>query len=277
MLENFNLASDSISNTQEEQIDSTRSHMTDTLILESVSTDSDSIASQEAIEIKPIGEEGNALSSSRSDWMVGVLLVSLILIAIIRFSFSKYLHRVIDAIVNAQTSNSLFVEKNMRNLRGAIFMNSLFFVNGALFLTQYSSELMSLKHANNSFGFFLYSLLVLLLIYLGKLIVIRTFGYIFNGTKESKEYMHTVFLYNKNLGMFLLPITLSVPFIAYHAVPYLLNAGLIMTLIFFLFRIARGLKILFRKHVSIFYMILYLCALEILPLLMIYKLLKSLA
>ncbi|MCT4623683.1 MAG: DUF4271 domain-containing protein [Schleiferiaceae bacterium] len=277
MLANFNIASDTIIKTYKEQIDSSRSNMADTILSEPISTNSDSLVSQEIIEIKPIGEEGNALSSQRSDWMVGVLLVSLILMAIIRFSFSKYLHRVIDAIVNAQTSNSLFVEKNMRNLRGAIFMNCLFFVNGALFLSQYSSELMSLKHANNSFSFFLYCLLALLLIYLGKLIVIRTFGYIFNGTKESKEYMHTVFLYNKNLGMFLLPITLSVPFIAYHAVPYLLNAGLIMALVFFLFRIARGLKILFRKHVSIFYMILYLCALEILPLLMIYKLLKSLA
>ena len=231
---------------------------------------------QDTIESVPRNfqaERGVPITSFNSDWMVGVLLFALVLMAIVRFSFSKYLFKVFDSILNYQTASNLLSEKNMRNLRGSIFLNFLFFVNLALFLVQYAVYILSLNQENNNFIFFLYSFLLLVVVYSGKAIIIRLMGYIFGAIKEAKEYLHTVFIYNKNLGLFLLPITISVPFIAPYATPMLLNFGLFITLIFYTFRLFRGFKILFRQHVSIFYMILYLCALEILPLLMIYKLL----
>lgn len=225
---------------------------------------------------RPLIKEGKLIESSQSDWMVGVSLFVVILMAVIRFSFSKYLQRLIDAIINYQVSNNLFLEKNMRNLRGNIFLNGLFFINVSFFAVLYYNYWFSGSDNKTSLLSFVYTLAVFLLIYFGKFVVIRTLAYIFDGAKEGKEYLHTVFIYNKNLGIFLLPITLSVPFIADFAAYLLLNAGLVIALIFYLFRLFRGIKILFRKHVSISYMILYLCALEILPLLVIYKLLKSL-
>ncbi|GAB7089031.1 DUF4271 domain-containing protein [Marinifilum fragile] len=225
---------------------------------------------------RPLIKKGKLIESSQSDWMVGVSLFVVILMAIIRFSFSKYLQRLIDAIINYQVSNNLFLEKNMRNLRGNIFLNGLFFINVSFFAVLYYNYWFSGSDNKNNLLTFFYTLAVFLLIYFGKFVVIRTLAYIFDGAKEGKEYLHTVFIYNKNLGIFLLPVTLSVPFIADFAAYLLLNAGIVIALIFYLFRLFRGIKILFRKHVSIFYMILYLCALEILPLLVIYKLLKSL-
>lgn len=253
------------------------------IIADSTKTDSihlnhlphrDSITS-DSIE-RPLIREGKLIETSQSDWMVGVSLFVVILMAIIRFSFSKYLQRLIDAIVNYQVSNNLFLEKNMRNLRGSIFLNGLFFINASFFAVLYYNFWYSDSGIKTSLLTFLYTLAAFLIIYFGKFVVIRTLAYIFDGVKEGKEYLHNVFIYNKNLGIFLLPITLSVPFIADFAAYLLLNAGLVIALIFYLFRLFRGIKILFRKHVSIFYMILYLCALEILPLLVIYKLLISL-
>ncbi|PXX97009.1 hypothetical protein DF185_18460 [Marinifilum breve] len=225
---------------------------------------------------RPLIREGKLIETSQSDWMVGVSLFVVILMAIIRFSFSKYLQRLIDAIVNYQVSNNLFLEKNMRNLRGSIFLNGLFFINASFFAVLYYNYWYSDSGIKTSLLTFLYTLAAFLIIYFGKFVVIRTLAYIFDGVKEGKEYLHNVFIYNKNLGIFLLPLTLSIPFIADFAAYLLLNAGLVIALIFYLFRLFRGIKILFRKHVSIFYMILYLCALEILPLLVIYKLLISL-
>lgn len=219
------------------------------------------------------GEKGIPIASYNSDWMIGVLLFAFILMAIVRFSFSKFLFRVFDSIINYQTSSNLLLEKNMRNLRGSIFLNLLFYVNLTLFIVQYLVYMLSLNQNHNNIVFFLYCFVVLIGLYGSKFIFIRFIAYIFDGIKESKEYLHNVSIYNKNLGVILLPITLSVPYIAQHAIPLLLNTGLILTLIFYVFRLFRGVKILFRQHVAIFYMILYLCALEILPLLMIYKLL----
>lgn len=252
---------------------------TDTYVLKSktVNSNDSTISSDCILETNTVpeirGEKGILIASYSSDWMVGVLLFAFILMAIVRFSFSKFLFRVFDSIINYQTSSNLLLEKNMRNLRGSIFLNLLFYVNFTLFIVQYLVYNLTLNQNHNNILFFLYSFIGLVGLYSFKFIFIRFIGYIFNGIKESKEYLHNVSIYNKNLGVFLLPITLSVPYIAQHATPLLLNSGLILTLIFYIFRLFRGVKILFRQHVAIFYMILYLCALEILPLLMIYKLL----
>ena len=129
--------------------------------------------------------------------------------------------------------------------------------------------------SNQEYGFkeFLTLLAGVCFLYIGKVIVIRGLGYIFKGDSESKEYLFTIFLYNKNLGLFLFPVIIALPFVQSFAVEWLLFIGGFVVFFFYILRLLRGLKILFRKHVSIFYMILYLCALEIFPLLMIYKLL----
>lgn len=251
------------------QISKNRETIIDTSTL--VNT-SDSITKDTTVQVIR-GEKGIPIASNNSNWMVGVLLLALILIAIIRFSFNKFLFRVFNSIINYQTSSNLLLEKNMRNLRGSMFLNLLFYVNFTLFIVQYLVYILSLNQNHNNIVFFLSCFVGLVTLYSIKFIIIRFIGYIFNGIKESKEYLHTVSIYNKNLGVILLPITLSVPYMAQHAIPLLLNAGLILTLIFYILRLFRGVKILFLQHVSIFYMILYLCALEILPLLMIYKLL----
>nr|WP_320117794.1 DUF4271 domain-containing protein [uncultured Marinifilum sp.] len=245
--------------------------------VDSTFTDSNKSIATSTVQVRPLGEEGNLIHKPQNEWMIGVSLFLLILMAISRFSFGKYLFRVFDSVLNYQSSNNLFLEKNMRNLRGSIFLNTLFITNISLFLVQYFNCFFSPENTEIPFTSYLYTLVGIMGLYLGKIITIRSIGYIFNGTKEAKEYLHTVFIYNKNLGIILLLITLSVPFIAEFSSALLLNVGLIIALIFYIFRLFRGIKILFRKHVSIFYMILYLCALEILPLLVIYKLLISIA
>ncbi|RUT78816.1 DUF4271 domain-containing protein [Ancylomarina longa] len=245
------------------------------LVWDSIDQSNDSTFTfQQTVQL-PVGEKGKPIYSRNHDWMVAILLFALVLLAVVRFSFAKFMSRVIASIFNYQVTNNLFLEKNLRNLRGSIFMNSLFFVNAALFLVQYYEEIGNRAPQKINPLLFLLFLIGLLIIYAAKYVFIMSVGYIFKSLKESREYLHTVFIYNKNLGVFLLPITLSVPFINEYAISLLLYTGLILTIGFYILRLNRGLKILIRKHVSIFYMILYLCALEILPLVMIYKLMKS--
>jgi len=217
------------------------------------------------------GIEGRQFISQRTDWVVGVLLFSLLLMAIIKFSYGKFLSKVIDSLFNYQVASNLFKEKNMTNLRGAIFMNLLFFVNTTVFIVVLINQFHTGPLPFQGIQLFFLCFLGLLGLYLIKFVGFGIIGQVFKGPRESREYIHTVFLFNKNLGLFLFPIIVSSPFIAPYAVPLLLQLGIAMAGFFYLLRLMRGLKILFKKHVPIFYMILYLCALEILPLLMIYK------
>ena len=208
-----------------------------------------------------------------NDWFVGVILFSLFLLAFVRFLFGKYLAKLVESVFNYHTANNLFLEKNINIIRASLIINILFVINISLFGINVINS--NLPSSSQEYGFneFVFLLLGVCLLYIGKFIVIRGLGYVFKGGDESKEYLFTTFIYNKNLGLFLFPVIIALPFVQSFAVEWLMYIGVFIVLFFYVLRISRGLKILFRKHVSIFYMILYLCALEIFPLLMIYKLL----
>lgn len=207
-----------------------------------------------------------------NDWLVGVILFSLFLLASVKFLFGKYLSKLVESVFNSHTANNLFLEKNINMVKGSAIINLLFVVNISLFAVNILNQNTISSVQEYGFKEFTLIFIAVLSLYIGKVVVVRSLGYVFKGNNESKEYVFTTFLYNKNLGLFLFPVIIALPFVQAHAVRWLMYIGVFMIFFFFVLRIARGLKILFRKHVSIFYMILYLCALEIFPLLMIYKL-----
>lgn len=208
-----------------------------------------------------------------NDWFVGVILFSLFLLASVRFLFGKYLSKLVESIFNFHTANNLFLERNINIIKASTIINILFVVNISLFVINVMNH--SSVSSSQEYGFkeFVFLLVGVFFLYIGKVIVVRGLGYVFKGDNESKEYLFTIFLYNKNIGLFLFPVIIALPFVQSFAVGWLMYIGGLMILFFYVLRILRGVKILFRKHVSIFYMILYLCALEIFPLLIIYKLL----
>ncbi len=208
-----------------------------------------------------------------NDWLIGVLLASLFLLTAAKFLFGKYLSKLVESIFNFRTGNNLFLDKNINMAKGSAIVNFMFVVNISMFAINIMNYNANSSDQIHGFKEFILILSGLVLLYLGKIVVIRSLGYIFKASNDSKEYLFTTFLYNKNLGLFLFPVIIGLPFVQPYVAKSLINIGLLMVFFFFILRIARGLKILFRKHVSIFYMILYLCALEIFPLLMIYKLL----
>jgi hypothetical protein len=90
---------------------------------------------------------------------------------------------------------------------------------------------------------------------------------------EVQEYLFSITVFNRVLGLFLLPLTAIIAFVPLYDPQPLIFTGISVVLIFYLMSLKRGAKIFLRKHFSISYLILYLCTLEFLPLLLIYNIL----
>jgi len=150
-------------------------------------------------------------------------------------------------------------------------LNSLFSINLSLFITYalYHSQLNIFKD-NLAGSFFLYFGCIVLL-YALKSFTCRIIGYVFRKEKPCKEYIHSFYLMNKNMGLFLFPLLLTIPFISSEFSSYVINIGLGIIGYFFLFRYVRGLQIIFQYNLSLFYMFLYFCTMELAPLFLIYK------
>jgi hypothetical protein len=120
---------------------------------------------------------------------------------------------------------------------------------------------------------FMYMCLFFLGLYFGKFICLTIAGYIFNTNELVQTYIFVVFMINKVLGILLIPFIGILAFARPVLHPFAIwGAGFLMALLI-LYRYLFSLTSVRNKlHVSSFHFFLYLCAFEIIPLLILYKL-----
>ncbi len=211
------------------------------------------------------------------DWITILLIASFLLLGWIRLFNKKYLISLVKSIISFQESNTLYREKNTLMERASFMVNLLFLSNISVFVIQ-------LRHfwklsLNNIDDLTLYFIVFgcLLVIYAFRAISSLFIGYVFLKQKVFAEYFHNVNIYTKNTGLFLFPVIITLQFLSFHYLPFIVYIGLILSAALYLLQAIRSFQIIIRKNVSIFYMILYLCAFEFTPFLIIYKILLSLA
>ena len=107
--------------------------------------------------------------------------------------------------------------------------------------------------------------------YLLKLFLYKILGSVFSQREVTSELIFNMMLYNNVLGLILLPVaTVHALVPGFGIASLFLVPGLIV--LFYLMSIIRSVYFAIREGISIFYLILYLCALEILPVLLVTKL-----
>ena len=153
----------------------------------------------------------------------------------------------------------------------AINLNLIFIINVGL-LINYSMLYFKLTPPFDSrFLNLLIYCIIVFFFFNSKTIVCKILGILFKFQEEFQEYSHNENLFNKNVGLLLFPIIILFPYVPENSKEFVLFAGLFFFGIMVLLRIFRGMQIIIRKGVSPFYMILYLCAIEILPVLLLVK------
>lgn len=219
---------------------------------------------------KPYGLEGKLLIFQREDWLLAILLLAWILFASVRVGFNKYLELLMGSLVKVSVATRLYAESGYKKLYGAIRLNFIFYLMVPLAVY----EIMHFYRVSIP-G--LSGLLVFLILFISingflllKNVIYRAVSSVIMMEEEIEESTFNMFLFYKALGLFLLPI------VTIHAIEQrvtFVTVWIMMFLIalFYFVSILRSIYIGNRKGISIFYLILYLCLLEILPLFLIFK------
>jgi len=230
------------------------------------------IITEKRIEIEP-RLKGNKLNF---DWILGVLLLSFIILGFVRLYFNKYLQSLIKSSISFQESTTMFREKNSLMEKASLLVNLLFLSNISIFVIQLA------QFFNIGFGnikhYYVYLMVFsgLIIMYIFRGLTSWFVGFVFLKEKVFKEYFHNVNIYTKNTGLFLFPVVVTLQFLSYEYLAFIIYIGLAGVGVLYILLIQRSFQLINRKNVSVFYMILYLCAFEFAPLLIIYKLLLSL-
>jgi hypothetical protein len=155
----------------------------------------------------------------------------------------------------------------------AIFLWILFVLSMTLFVSEMFSFFNLPAISKNASISYLIIAVFIIIAYLVKVIIIKLFGYIFETNKEASAYILMVYLFGNTLGLAILPLVISIAFIKQVSPSFFIYTGIFIIIAFIIARIIRGLVIGYNStRFSLFYLFLYLCALEILPFVVLVKL-----
>lgn len=243
-------------------------------------SDSDLIVKNDSLTFteKPAKEEffeSESIKQNAKDWLLGILLLSFFFFTGIRFFSGKAITNFFRAAASYQLSIKIFSDSTLFLQRISFLLNILFILNAGIFVYYLATDIPVLRINYKDFQIFLIGLGFTFILYTGKFIVVKFIGFSLNLMAETNEYLKNIFLFNKIFGLIVFPLLVAHPFIDIKYRFIFIYAGIFIFVLLFILRIFRGIVISVKNKFSIFYIILYLCTLEILPVLIFYKLYNS--
>ena len=226
--------------------------------------------------IKPINriDNSNHIKVKNADWFLGILILLLSIVTILKLLYNKYFSDSVKSLWNYQHSLKLFKENTVLNQRLSLISNILFILSFSLFAVLCTDYFSISGFSKNNFLYFSIISGLIVFIYLIKFAVYKILGFVFIETPSYSEYLYNVFQFNRIAGIFLIPIIIALAYSTINYTNAIVYSGFIILFIVFIMRVVRGFQICIKVNFSIFYSFLYLCMLEILPLIVIYKLIK---
>ncbi len=201
----------------------------------------------------------------------------LLLLALIRVAFPRYLNNLFIYFFRTSLRQKQTRDQLLQEQISSLLMNLMFFMITATFITL---AVAYFKWFTGEFWrLWLGSVIFLMLLYLGKFVFLRFAGWVFNSREATGSYLFIVFMMNKMLGILLIPVLLLVAFSTQPLVQAAFTVGWLLIILVFVYRYLVSFA-LFRNKIAMnaFHFFIYLMAVEIIPLLLIYKLvMKNLA
>lgn len=208
------------------------------------------------------------------DWLTIVFLVILLLIAIIKNNFSEQLSSLFSLLYSDKYYSDFGkVKPLIWNNFNILFFLIFILVSGVMIYYSLNA------YVNDSFRFDLGYFLKILAGVLIYLVLRYTFEVILSSLFEIfEEYKFFSFVKLSNLfliSVYLLPVLLFITYVNSSQYVIFIGAALIFLALVLLFRYIKALQYDRINFSNIFYLFLYLCALEIAPIILIYKLIVS--
>ena len=214
----------------------------------------------------------NITSERVGDWYFVFIVGTIILFAWIKITFSKYVNNLLLSAFNYQLATKIYIERVVIHRRISFAIDLIYFITGSLFLLNiYCFFHLDFLKISAS-GIFIIFFLFLIVLMFSRILIMRFIGHIFDRYSFFSEFLYHFFIYTKVIGIVLIPFVLLIPYASDPLHNILIYSSLSIISMIYIIRLFRAITYAFNNVLLLFYLILYLCTLEILPVVVIIKL-----
>ena len=213
--------------------------------------------------------------AEREPWVMASIGLLLLLLGVVRVSFPNEVHSIIQAFYNDRVLLQINKEDTLYSSWPFVFLYILF--GFAVGLFTYVCNTYYLRDGfHGGINTFLGISIFIMLLFILKIIVTRLIGVVFDVRRMVREYVSILYLSYFNAALVFLPVVLILSLVPQTQMVWLVPATLILVLGLFIFRFAKtATNVLTNHRFSKFYLFLYLCCLEIAPVLILVKVLSN--
>lgn len=209
----------------------------------------------------------------RQDWLVYLVGSVLLLLGIIRTAYLKYFSDLFRAFLNPTLSQRQLKDQLSQSPFPNFLLNAFFVVSLGLYLYL---MMYRLNYPTDAIAWMLIPGLMLLvgLIYAVKYIVLKFCGWLFGNEDLIDAYVFILYLINKILGILLAPFLVILAFCRPEIAAASLYISVFFIVLLIVYRYVRSYSLV-RQYLSFskLHFFLYLCAFEVVPVLIITKVL----
>lgn len=215
-------------------------------------------------------EEGT-LRPFRESWVILLVLFLVLLYAVVRFFFPTELNSITHAFYSNQVLSKLNKEETLFNSWPFVFLYLLFGLILGLYL-YLSANYFGISYRVEGFILFLYLSATVIVLFTLKIIVLKLVGFLFDATRLVRDYVSVLYLSYFNAAILFLPIVIAFSLTSYRFSIIYGYLGVILLLLIFALQFLRAAEnILSNYKFPKVYLIIYLCALEFCPLIILFK------
>lgn len=193
-------------------------------------------------------------------------MISFLISSVLYTFYKNNIRELLLGVVSQTYVNQYLREDNVTKKNTSLILSILMVLNFSIFIWQ------TIFSENTSFSHFFTVIFFTTIYYLTKYVLMVVLGFIFNVSQVMKISIFYSFLFDKILSFILFPLLVLTHFFI---LKFELEISLFVLCIFILFYMLKCFGI-FRSGINSFgfsrvYLFLYICILEIIPLLLVYK------
>jgi hypothetical protein len=210
----------------------------------------------------------------RETWILLVIILLMLLFGMLIKAFPKQISSIIESFYSNRMLNQISKEGNVFSSWPFLFFYILFGFTIAMFL-YLSGKYLLIEYEFDGFDWFLILTGIVIGLFSLKIVVLRILAFLFDLEKMVKEYTSILYLSYFNAAIIFLPLIVAFSLTPYRFADIFSYLAIIMVAFIFIFQFIRaGALILTNYQFPKVYLIIYLCALEICPLLILLKALR---
>ena len=219
-----------------------------------------------------IKAENPGFGIGETDFLLLSLIILLVLIGFVRISGKSYLQRIMSSMLNFSFSNMLYNEKNKLFQLNDLILMFVYYISSGIFILAVFEYLDIPIEADKRFLIYLSLISIIFILINAYKIVIISIGVFLEKSKLFSEYLFYVNNLLKFLGILTVVLLFGILFAPENSKFIFIFIIIIAYAITYITRAFKIISDFLTNQFSLFYMILYFCALEIVPIVMMGKL-----